>query len=119
MWFNDDGVSKQYRNGQIILPQGFVGQAMGLVEDGQVEVFFKTEEGDETICRVLGSNEMFGVDSLFENKPRRTGIRALGKAKVALMDRRNFIRYTHREPQLAFNVLQSVCYRIKKMGEKL
>jgi len=111
--------SNDYGDGQVVVPQGSVGQIMGLVEKGHVEVFQKTVDGDETVYRVLESGETFGVDSLFRDEPRRTGIRALGKARVAIMDRRDFIRRTQETPQLAFTVLQSVCLRISEMDKKM
>ncbi len=118
MLFKDFSNARNYRKGQIILPQGFLGQAMGLVETGQVEIFSKTVDGEETVYRVLGANETFGVGSLFDNQARHTGVRALTKARVAVMDRRDLIRRTHNNPQLAFDVLRTVCQRIKEMGEE-
>ena len=117
MLFNRYNTSKVYGNGQIILPQGSRLPVMGLIEAGRVEVFHKSEDGDETIFQVLEPNQSFGVDSLFNKRPRRTGVRAVGKATVAIMDKRDFIRRTQIDPQLAFNVLRSVFRRILEIDE--
>lgn len=118
MIFNRYNTSKVYRNGQIILPQGSVLPVMGLIEAGRVEVFRKSEDGEETVFGILGPNESFGVDSLFNDRPRRTGVRALGKATVAIMDKRDFIRRAQSDPQLAYTVLKSVFQRIREIDKK-
>ncbi len=110
---------KKYLDGQVVLTQGFVGQAMGVVEKGRVAVFHKTPDGEESVYQILGPMETFGISSLFDNEPRHSGIRAVGTARVALMDRRDFIRRIHNDPHLAFCVLRSLCWRIKEMGNAL
>ena len=110
---------KKYLDGQVVLAQGFVGQAMGVVEKGRVTVFHKSPDGEESIYRILGPTETFGVSSLFDAKPRHTGIRASGTAWAAVMDRRDFIRRIHDDPQLAFGILRSLCLRISEMGNAL
>jgi len=107
--------SRFYRDGEIILPQGDSKPLMGLIESGRVEVFEKSPDGEEVVHRVLQANDSFGVDSLFGNRPRRTGVRAAGKARVAIMDRRDFIRRTQEDPRLTMNVLRSVCRRIREL----
>ena len=118
MLFGRHNTSRVYKDGQIILPQGHRGKVMGVIEAGRVEIFHKTEDGEETVHTVLGPNETFGVDSLFNDCPRFSGVRAIGRATVSIMDRRDFIRHTHSDPQLAFIVLKSVFQRIRKADEK-
>ena len=113
--FRRHETSRLYRDGEIILPQGDRKPLMGLIESGRVEVFEKSPEGEEIVHRVLHANDSFGVDSLFGNRPRRTGVRAAGKARVAIMDRRDFIRRTQEDPRLTMNVLRSACRRIREL----
>ncbi len=108
-----------YRDGQVILPQGSNQQAMGFVIDGEVEVYQKTLDGEETILDVLGPNDSFGVHSLFEEIPRPSGIRARGRARVALMGAREYIRLTHETPHLTFQILKSISRRLKELSEEL
>ena len=119
MIFKKRDTTKVYRNGQIVLPQGNHAKVMGLVEAGRVEVFHKSEDGEETVYRVLGPNESFGVDTLFNNRPRHSGVRALGKATVSIMDRRDFIRYAQAEPMLACTILKTICRRISEIDEEM
>lgn len=117
--YKDNKTYKCFRNGQVIVPQGHTNQAIGLVETGQVEVFQKTADGEDSVFITLKKNDTFGIGSLFDNHERQTGVRAVNKALVTLMDRRDFIRRIHKDPQVAFNVLKSLCHRIKEMSEEL
>lgn len=110
---------RDYDNGRIIVPQGSDRQVMGLVGAGQVEVFRKTPDGDETVFGVLSKGDTFGTYSLFEAVPRPTGIRALGRARVALMDNREFIRYVHDNPELAFRMLTALSRRLQSLATDL
>lgn len=116
--FRNSETARVYRDGEIVLPQGDGRPLMGLVESGRVEIFEKSTDGDEVVHRVLGAGDAFGVDSLFDDRPRRTGVRAAGRARVALLDRRDLIRRTQREPRLTMNVLKTVCRRIREIDGK-
>ncbi|MBT3203087.1 MAG: cyclic nucleotide-binding domain-containing protein [Gammaproteobacteria bacterium] len=115
----DCNTVKKYHHGQVILPQGFSGQAMGLVEKGRVEIFQKNEDGEDTALKMLNTNDMFGIGSLFGELERQTGVRSINKSIVTIMDRRDFIRRIHKNPQVAFDVLKSLCLRIKDMSEEV
>lgn len=119
MMFDKLSTARTYQNGQVILPQGNLARVMGLVEAGRVEVYHKSEDGEEIIYQVLGPNESFGVDTLFNENPRHSGVRALGKASVSIMDRRDFIRRTEADPMLATMVLKSICRRISEVDEDI
>ena len=115
----DCNTVKKYHHGQVILPQGFTGQAMGLIEKGKVEIFQKNEDGEDSALKTLNSSDMFGIGSLFGELERQTGVRSINKSVVTIMDRRDFIRRIHKNPQVAFEVLKSLCLRIKDMSEKV
>ncbi|MCK4709791.1 MAG: cyclic nucleotide-binding domain-containing protein, partial [Gammaproteobacteria bacterium] len=117
--YKKNNTFKCFSHGQIIVAQGFSGQAMGLIKEGQVEIFKKSADGEDTVLKTLKKNDMFGIGSLFGDDQRQTGVRAVNKVLVTLMDRRDFIRRIHKEPQVAFNVLESLCYRIKQMSEEV
>ncbi len=119
MLFRTNNNSKTYRDGQIILHQGHFGESMGLVEQGRVEVFHKTDDGEETVYRVIGAHGVFGIDSLFSGRPRSSGIRAVGRVRVAIMNRRDFIRRSQSDPGLAFSVLRLICHRLREATDAL
>ena len=72
-----------------------------------------------TVHRVLSAPDMFGIHSLLETLPRPTGIRALGTARILLLDRVGFLRTVHEQPQMAFQVLKKVSLIIKRLSDEL
>ena len=95
---------RDYRTGQVIIPQGCQSQALGFIVKGKVEVYHKTLDGDDTVVHVLSANDIFGIHSLFCGIPRPTGIRSKGESKIALMDMREYLSYTHDNTQMAFRI---------------
>ncbi len=110
---------RTYRDGQVVLIQGETSQAFGIILKGQVEVYHKSVDGEDSVYRVLKAPETFGVHSLLETIPRPSGIRALGTARVILLDRVGFLRTVHEHPQMAFQILKTVSLIIKRMSDEL
>lgn len=103
----------------MVLSQGDTSQAFGIIIEGRMEVYHKTMDGEDTVYRVLVAPDTFGIHSLFENTPRPTGIRALGPARVLVLDRIGFLRKVHDHPQMAFQVLKAVSLRINRISEEI
>ncbi|MCP4040561.1 MAG: cyclic nucleotide-binding domain-containing protein, partial [Gammaproteobacteria bacterium] len=102
------------------LPQGFLGRTLGVVQQGEVEIFQKTPEGDETIHGILQAGQVFGERSLFgDPTPRNTGLRARVEVRILLLDLRELIRHFQHHPDFAYSVLQDLCRRITILGEDL
>jgi hypothetical protein len=47
---------RTYSNGDVIVPQGDVGECLYVVQEGQLEII-REEEGKETVIRVAGKDE--------------------------------------------------------------
>ncbi len=110
---------RNYEVGSIVLPQGCTQRIMGLIGKGSVEVFCKTQEGEETVFGVLTKGDTFGTYSLFYDVPRPTGIRVRDRARIALLNSRDFIRYSHHNPTMTFNVLTAASRRINNINRDL
>ncbi|NGZ28339.1 MAG: cyclic nucleotide-binding domain-containing protein [Magnetococcales bacterium] len=110
---------RRFQDGQVILPQGYVLPALGVVKKGEVEVYQKTVDGEECILAVLRPLECFGIHSLFEEMPRPSGIRACGGVEVLLLDKIEFLRCIHQDPELAFIILQQASQRINRLSVEL
>ncbi|MBF0459869.1 MAG: cyclic nucleotide-binding domain-containing protein [Magnetococcales bacterium] len=110
---------RTYRDGQVVLMQGDTSSSFGLLMRGQVEVYHKTVDGEDTVYRVLQAPDIFGIHSLMETMPRHSGIRALGTARILLLDRVGFLRTVHEHPQMAFQVLKKVSLIIKRLSDEL
>ena len=112
------GLCRQYRDGEMIIKQGDVGDCIYVIQEGKVEVFNENHRGEIKIAE-LGTNEFFGEMGLFEKDVRSCTIRACGEAKILTIDKRNFYKIIHKDPTLAYNLLQKMSYRLREINKKL
>lgn len=108
-------LGRLYAPGEPIVRQGEVGDCMYVVQSGEVEVVQGTA-GSEQHLAVLKSGDFFGEMSLFEHEVRSATVRARGEARVLKVDKRTLMRRMTEDPLLAFNLLQTLSHRIRKLN---
>ena len=104
-----------YASGEPIVRQGEVGDCMYVVQSGEVEVV-QAAEGAERRLAILKSGDFFGEMSIFEHEVRSATVRAKGEARVLKVDKRTLMRRMKEDPLLAFNLLQTMSSRIRKLS---
>jgi flavin-dependent dehydrogenase len=111
-------LGKVYKEGEIIVRQGDVGDCMYVIQTGKVEVI-KEEGGIEVKLAELSDGDFFGEMALFEKDVRSATIRPLGEVRVLTVDRRMFLRKIHDDPSLAFRIMQKMSHRIRELNNEL
>lgn len=112
------GLGKQYRDGEIIYHQGELGQCMYVIQKGHVEETHRHR--DQEFClAVLNKGDFFGEAALFENDVRTSTVRAAGDAIVLALEKDMLLHRMHREPWLAFSLMQSMSNRIRALEQAL
>lgn len=115
----DTGVlGRLYRDGDVIVRKGDVGECMYVVLDGQVEVF-QASEGREVRLALLGEGDVFGEMALFENEVRSASARALGDVRLLTVDKATFLRRVHEDPSLALQILRKISHRLRRANAEL
>jgi hypothetical protein len=107
-----------YRDRDIIVRQGDIGECMFVIQDGCVEVLIESA-GQQVQLAVLGQNEFFGEMALFENEVRMATVRALGIARVMTIDKKNLLRRIHEDPSLAYRLIQVMSGRVRHLGKEV
>ena len=115
---NSGSMGKDYAPGEIIVRQGETGDCMFAIQKGRVEILRSGKNGDVRVA-VLEEGEVFGEMSIFEREARSATVRALGQARLLTVDRKTFLRRVQEDPTLAFNLLQQMSRRIRKMNGEL
>ena len=111
-------LGKTYAESEVIFRQGESGSQMYVIQDGKVEVVL-VKDGRETILTVLGKGDFFGEMALFDNEVRSATVRALGKARVLSLDKRNLMRRVHEDPSLAYRIIQGMSQRIRELNAEV
>jgi len=106
-----------YAPGEPIIRQGEMGDCMYVVQSGEVEVV-QSKEGGEQRLAVLKAGDFFGEMAVFEHEVRSATVRANGEARVMKVDKRTLMRRMKEDPLLAFNLLQTMSRRIRKLSNE-
>jgi CRP-like cAMP-binding protein len=115
----DTGVlGKVYEDGQVIVCQGEVGDCMYVIQEGQVEVV-ANEGDDEVRLAVLGERDFFGEMAIFDSEVRTASVRALGPVRVLTVDKKTFLRRIHKDPSLAYHIVQTMSQRIRELDAEV
>lgn len=104
-----------YASGESVVRQGELGDCMYVIQSGEVEVVQSTA-GHEQCLAILKAGDFFGEMSIFERELRSATVRAKGEARVLKVDKRTLLRRMKEDPLLAFNLLQTMSRRIRKLS---
>ena len=111
-------LGKVYREGEVIIRQGDVGDCMYVIQRGEVELLRR--EGDKEYClAVLGAEDFFGEMALFDQETRSATVRALTDTWVLSLGKRTFLQRAHEDPSLAFRLLEGMSQRVRELEKKL
>ena len=111
-------LGKMYQDGEIIVRQGDRGDCMYVVQEGQVEVVVN-QNRKEVRLALRGAGEFFGEMALFDHEVRMATVRALGRARVLTVDKRNLMRRIHEDPSLAFRLVQTMSHRLRDLSTEV
>lgn len=95
------------------------GNALYMVVEGKVKVVITSEEGQEMEVASLGHGDFFGEMSLFADFPRSADVMAVEKTELALIEKRDFIDYIKKNPEVAVGLLREMSYRLRAADEKI
>jgi CRP-like cAMP-binding protein len=107
-----------YKNGDVIVRQGELGDCMYVVQSGEVEVVQATNGGEHRLA-ILGTGDFFGEMAVFEKEVRSATVRAHGEARALKVDKRTLLRRIKEDPLLAVNLLQTMSQRIRDLNVHL
>lgn len=111
-------LGRTYRDQEIIVRQGDVGDCMYVVQDGEVDVLAEAD-GSEIVLRTARRNEVLGEMAIFERLPRSATIRSRGSSRVLTLDKRNFMRRINEDPSLAFRMIETMCQRVRELTNEI
>ena len=111
-------LGKEYKDGELIVRQGEMGNCMFVIQKGEVEAVAEAD-GRELRLRKMGVNAFFGEMALFEHETRTATVRALCPTRVLTIDKKNFLRGIHEDPYLAFRIVETMSHRIRDLTDRL
>ncbi len=107
-----------YKDGEIVIKQGTVGDCFYVIQEGKVEIIDESGE-TEIILAELEEPEFFGEMGLFEKDVRSCTVRAKGEAKILTMDKKSLYNSIQKDPSLAFRMLERMSHRLRDANKKI
>ena len=111
-------LGRRYGDGEVITRQGDVGDCMFVIQQGRVQVLIE-RDGIETSLRVANEGEFLGEMAIFDHEERSATLRALGEARLLTIDRKNFLKRIHKDPSLAFRLVQTMSKRVRDLSDQI
>jgi CRP-like cAMP-binding protein len=111
-------LGKIYADGEVITRQGDDGDCMYVIQHGRVEVMVE-QEGVETPLRIATEGEFMGEMAIFDREERSATLRALGEARILTIDKKNFLKRIHKDPSLAFRLVQTMSKRVRDLSNEV
>ena len=111
-------MGKFYRDGEVIIRQGELGDSMYVVQSGKVEVSQSSDEGEQHLA-FLEAGDFFGEMAVFEKIMRSATVRSVGESRVLKIDNRTLLRRIREDPLLAVNLLKTMSHRIRHLNEEI
>jgi CRP-like cAMP-binding protein len=111
-------LGKLYRDGEVIVRQGEVGNCMYVILEGKVEVAVDNQERNVRVA-TRGEQEFFGEMAIFERQVRSATVRALGDARILTIDRRNLLRAIDEDPSMVFRLTQGMANRVRNLTNEV
>lgn len=114
----NDTLGKVYEAGAVVVRQGESGDCMYVIQEGQVEVIVE-QAGQATRLAVRGAGEFFGEMAIFERETRMATVRAVGRARILTVDKKNLLRSIHDDPSLAFHIVETLSRRVRELSQEV
>lgn len=109
----------QYKEGDIIIKQGEVGNCLFVIQEGKVGVYHENNEKKEIKIAELGPSEFFGEMGLFDKDVRSATVRSLGESRILTIDKKNFYKTIQKDPSLAYRLLEKMSKRLRETNKMI
>ena len=100
-----------------VFHKGDAGSQLYVVIDGRLKALTTSPEGDDVVFNVMGPGEVFGEMSLLSESPRSATVRAIDRCELLVLDRRDFLSFLKRNPDVAVRMLTVVVERLVRVSE--
>ena len=110
------GRERRVGNGRVLFKKGDPGSSMMAVLRGRVRIGTYSEDGREVILNIIEPGGVVGEMALLDGKERSADATAMGDGALLVIERRDFLPFLERNPQVAVRLLEVLCDRVRKVS---
>jgi CRP-like cAMP-binding protein len=104
---------------QVLFHKGERGDALYVIETGQVRIFTFDEKGQEITLNILGPGDTFGEMALVDEQPRAASAAAVGPTTLRRLSREDFLAKLHTSPGLVREIIELLSDRVRDLTDYL
>lgn len=104
-------------DGRVLFHKGERGDALYVIEAGQVRIFTFDEKGQEITLNILGPGETFGEMALVDEQPRAASAAAVGAVTLRRLSREDFQAKLHTSPGLVREIVELLSNRVRDLTD--
>jgi CRP/FNR family cyclic AMP-dependent transcriptional regulator len=109
----------QFEAGTQIFHVGDAGDAMYLIDDGQIRISVTDADGRDVILAELGPGDFFGEMAMLDRHGRSASAIATQHARVAMLTRENFLTFVSSDSRIVLEMLGAITNRLRRTDELL
>jgi RsiW-degrading membrane proteinase PrsW (M82 family)/CRP-like cAMP-binding protein len=104
---------QDYPDGHMLFDEGDQGDAMVMLEQGEIAVTVKDASGQDKLLRTFEAGSVVGEFSLLDGQPRSARAQAQGPIRVLMLQREVFYRFIQSRPDVVLAMLQYLADKVR------
>jgi CRP/FNR family transcriptional regulator, cyclic AMP receptor protein len=105
--------------GSVLFNHGDTGDAMYLIESGRVRIHVEDSTGQDVTLIELAGGDFFGEMAILDGKPRSADATVIESARLAILNRDDFITFVRRNPDVSLAMLSAITDRLRHTDDLL
>jgi CRP/FNR family cyclic AMP-dependent transcriptional regulator len=110
---------QHFRAGEQIFAKGSPGRSMMAILHGNVRITATSSASREFVLTTLHAGEIFGEIALIDGHARTADANALTDCDLLVLDRREFLPFLERRPDLCILLLRIFCHRLRHTNQQI
>jgi CRP/FNR family cyclic AMP-dependent transcriptional regulator len=107
------------RTDQKLFSAGDAGNAMYLIETGEIKISVTGSDGQEITVAELGPGDFFGEMAMLDGQARSANATAVESARLASLSRKHFMSFMESNSEVALEMLSALAQRLRQTDELL
>jgi CRP/FNR family cyclic AMP-dependent transcriptional regulator len=105
---------RRFPRHSVVVRKGDASAGMAVILAGRARVGSVAPDGREVTLAVLGPGEVLGEIALLDGEPRSADVTALDDCVMLMVDRGEFLRLLHGNPDLCLRLMVFLCGRLRR-----
>jgi CRP-like cAMP-binding protein len=112
-------VTRRVKKGTVLFRKDDAGSTLYAVCEGAIRISVPSQQGQDAIFNIVSRGEIFGEIALLDGGKRTADAIAIEDSELMLIERREFVPVLRSHPEVAINVIEILCSRLRRTSEQV